>query len=123
MSKQQSKKIDKTQFFLLRDFGYAKLIGTSDGRFFLCWILTRKQQKYYGQKISPFTCYRQEKLCGKILHRVHITCFVCKLRKVVEGIKPFMQQIQINQIWIEELTPHWRRKLIKNLIRLTEYLS
>jgi hypothetical protein len=41
-------------------------------------------------RISPLTCWRRARLCGKKLRRVHLTCFPCRLRRVVGAELPWI---------------------------------
>jgi hypothetical protein len=54
-------------------------------------ILLVKDGKFYQvfkvqngkKKISPWACWINERFCDKILLRPHLTCFSCRIRRVV----------------------------------------
>jgi len=63
-------------------------------------ILVVQDKKFYQlfktstlpQKISPWTCWRNKRLCDKTFHRPHLTCFSCRIRRVAnKEIPPVIQ--------------------------------
>jgi hypothetical protein len=112
---------DKILF--LKDFGSAKLFMTVSGKTMLFWSLTPRQQQFLGKKISPFFCFRNIDLCARKLKRPHLTCFFCKLRKVVTGQLPLLFEIQIHQVWSVQGKSSFKQILFKNVLSLAEALS
>jgi hypothetical protein len=54
------------------------LVVREDGKFFQVFKIIKLRKK-----ISPWTCWRDECLCGKQFSRLHLTCFGCRIRRVV----------------------------------------
>jgi hypothetical protein len=63
------------------------LVNDEKGKMFQVFRLDRSEFKV-RTKISPLTCWHNECLCHKKLRRPHLTCFPCRLRKVVSGELP-----------------------------------
>lgn len=108
---------------LLRKFKYVWLLMDKKGNFYIFHDLTPEQQKHLGKPISFLTCWKKYKLCEQNLKRIHLTCLTCKLRRVVNGKDPPLQQINIHQVWIRQNISVFRKILIKNLLSIAEALS
>jgi len=117
------KKDEKDLLFLFRDFGYVKLIGNLKGDSWLVYVLTPEQKKYYGKGISPFLCWKREKLCGQKLRRPHLTCLSCKTRLVVEGRLPMILPIIIKQVWYRKNRSQFYEILSKIFLSLAEVVT
>ena len=53
------------------------LVVREDGELFQVFKIPKLRRK-----ISPWTCWCNERLCDKTLSRLHLTCFSCRIRRV-----------------------------------------
>ena len=65
------------------------LLADKQGRLFQVFKVNKPEFKVRS-RISPWSCWRRERLCRKKLRRPHETCFPCRLRRVVGGELPWM---------------------------------
>jgi hypothetical protein len=72
------KKEDFKRALLSWETKHSILVVRRDGKFFQVFRILKLRKK-----ISPWTCWRDECLCGKQLSRPHLTCFGCRIRRVV----------------------------------------
>jgi hypothetical protein len=100
------------------DTGFSFLVVREDGKFFQVFR-TPKSHK----RISPWTCWKQNHICKKTLHRPHLTCLNCRIRKYVSGeipqslqIAPYILLVQINR-------KGWKKAVCKKLLSIIEFLS
>jgi len=54
-----------------------------DGKFYQVFKIQNRKKK-----ISPWTCWFNERFCDKILLRPHLTCFGCRIRRVMGAELP-----------------------------------
>ena len=104
---------------LVRETPLANLmLDFSTRKTYLLWTIPQEQTP-----ISFLTCWKTRQFCKKGLHRVHLTCFTCKVLKWVNGKLPVLTPIVIHQIWKLEGNSKTKRFLFKNALSLTEMLS
>lgn len=106
----------------LFSWGYYVIAVSPEGKLYAVWLLTPYQKKFFGHKISPITCAKKVRLCGKKLKRVHLTCFKCELRRVVSGEKDIIYPIALLFFPMNPKTSTFRKFLIKNLLSIAEFL-
>ena len=71
------------------------LVTDEKGRMFQVFRVNKPEYKLRS-RISPLVCWRRERLCGKKLRRPHLTCFYCRLRRVVGGELLWVVPVYVN---------------------------
>jgi hypothetical protein len=115
--------MQKSPLLSVRNFGYVSLAVDTLGQTFLVWNLTKKQKRFLDLEISPLFCFWKYDLCERHLKRIHLTCFSCKVRRVVSGKLPLTFPVHVHQIWSIEKKSKIRKFLFKNALSFAEALS
>lgn len=103
------------------------LVIDDAGKMWQLLKIYKPEFKPRDKPISPWTCYRKEKLChwardGQ-LKRPHGTCFECRLRMMVGGELPFMIEVTPYIQLIAKKRPRWKALLGKKLTTASELVS
>ena len=73
-----------------------------------------------------WNCWRKsEERCGKRLHRPHLTCFTCWLRRMHSGLMPTnlrCGEIRI-LLWMYRPGYRWKRPILKVMLSVVEALT
>jgi hypothetical protein len=96
---------------------------SKDGKIWLNWHIPKEYEQFIGQKITWFNCFQKYNLCRKNLKRVHLTCLRCKLRKVVIGELPTLQQVKVHILPLQLQYGAFQSALIRKLLSLVEALT
>ena len=104
-------------------FNFCAVCLSENGKFFLVWFIPKEYVKLLGKKIRWFECFRKYNLCKKNLKRIHLTCLRCKLRKVVSGEQPFVEQVSLHIIPLKLRYGIFHKILIKNFLSICESLT
>jgi hypothetical protein len=96
---------------------------SKDGKIWLNWHIPKEYDKFIGQKITWFNCFRKYNLCRKNLKRVHLTCLRCKLRRVVTGELPILQQVKLHVLPLQLEYDAVHMVLLKKLLSIVEALT
>jgi hypothetical protein len=102
------------------DNKFYSLMLTTTGKTLFELHLTPKQQSCFGQKISPFFCWKTHNLCRLNLSRMHLTCLTCIVRKTVTGELPLILEIQVHQVWSQTNLSSFRKSINKGFLSLAE---
>jgi hypothetical protein len=82
-----NKREDFKRALLSWETKHSVLAVREDGKFFQIFRILKLRKK-----ISPWTCWRNERLCDKTLQRPHLTCFSCRIRRIVgREISPVLE--------------------------------
>jgi hypothetical protein len=104
-------------------FNFCSICVSSDGKIWLKWYIPKEYDQFKGQKITWFNCFRKYNLCRKNLKRVHLTCLRCKLRKVVTGELPILQQVKLHILPLQLEYDAVHMVLLKKLLSIVEALT
>jgi len=116
---------------ILKSVGFTPIIRTSyyvivkdvTGKLYMIFTLTKKQRRFYGKKISAWSCWRKEKLCAHKLRRPHLTCFKCYIRLVTCGKLPLIMPITLHFTVLRKKLSPIKRKIRKYLLTLLEFIQ
>lgn len=111
------------KFLFERKFKNVSLLVDDKGQTWLYWRLTPKQRSFLGKSISPFFCFKVADLCERHLERPHLTCFTCKILRVVSGKMPFLYPVIVHQVWQQTDMSVLQGILFKNFLSLSEMTS
>ena len=104
-------------------FNFCSICISSDGKIWLVWHIPKEYEQFKGQKITWFNCFWKFNLCRKNLKRVHLTCLRCKLRKVVTGELPTLQQVKLHILPLQLEYDAVHMVLLKKLLSIVEALT
>jgi len=110
-------------FYPLFTFNFCVICIDKNGRFWLIFNIPKEYDKFKHTKITWYNCYWKYNLCKKNLKRIHLTCLRCKLRKVVTGELPILQQVRLHILPLQLEYYGIQRILIKKLLSIAEALT
>jgi hypothetical protein len=110
-------------FYPLFSFNFCVLCIDKSGRFWLIWNIPKEYDRFKNEKITWFNCFWRYNLCKKNLRRIHLTCLRCKLRKVVTGELPILQQVTLHILPLQLQYDGIHRILVKKLLSVAEALT
>jgi hypothetical protein len=110
-------------FYPLFTFNFCSICISKDGTIWLIWQIPKQYSQLKGQKITWFNCFWKYNLCKKNLKRVHLTCLNCKLRKVVTGELPILQQVTLHVLPLQLTYDKIHFILLKKLLSVVEALT
>jgi len=115
--------LNESYFYPLFTYSFCTICVSTDGKLWLIWQIPKEYHKFENHKITWFNCFYQYNLCKKNLKRIHLTCFRCKLRKVVTGELPILQQVKLHILPLQLEYYGIQRILIKKLLSIAEALT
>ena len=88
------------------------------------WLGIYVPKQFTAKKAGPLGMPCQT-LCGMNLHRFHLTCSSCRLRRVWLGEMPNLIRVHVHGIAVWDDRPQARLKdvLLKKLISVCEWLA
>jgi hypothetical protein len=89
-----------------------------DGKFFQVFKILKIRKK-----ISPWKCWKQNRICKKTLHRPHLTCLNCRIRKYVNNEIPQTLQVIPYILLVQTNRERWKKTVCKKLLTIIEVLS
>jgi hypothetical protein len=104
-------------------FNFCSICVSNDGKIWLKWHIPKEYDHFKGQKITWLNCFWKYNLCKKNLKRIHLTCLRCKLRKVVTGELPTLQQVKLHILPLQLQYGSFQSVLIRKLLSLVEALT
>jgi len=110
-------------FYPLFTFNFCSICVSKDGKIWLIWQIPKEYDKFEYDKITWYNCFWKYNLCKKNLKRIHLTCLRCKLRKVVTGELPILQQVKLHILPLQLKYYGIQRVLIKKLLSIAEALT
>jgi hypothetical protein len=110
-------------FYPLFTFNFCSICVSKDGKIWLIWQIPKEYDKFKYDKITWYNCFWNYNLCKKNLKRIHLTCLRCKLRKVVVGELPILQQVRLHILPLQLEYYGIQRILIKKLLSIAEALT
>jgi len=110
-------------FYPLFVFNFCSICVSKDGNIWLIWQIPKEYDQFKGKKITWLNCFWKYNLCRKNLKRIHLTCLRCKLRKVVNGELPLIQQVRIHILPLQLEYDVFHMVLIKKLLSIVEALT
>jgi hypothetical protein len=104
-------------------FNFCSICVSKDGKIWLLWHIPKEYDKFEYAKITWYNCFWKYNLCKKNLKRIHLTCLRCKLRKVVTGELPILQQVKLHILPLQLQYGSFQSVLIRKLLSLVEALT
>jgi hypothetical protein len=99
------------------DLGWGVLVLTDRGAFIVV-----KSVPYEGKRVSWLTCWRKPKFCGLNLHRPHLTCLYCTLRRSANREIPHVIPVTFVVTPVMKPLKGLKRLFVKKLHSLLEFL-
>jgi hypothetical protein len=122
-SSEQHNNIANSLLIPLFVFNFCSICVSKDGKIWLLWHIPKEYDKFEYAKITWYNCFWKYNLCKKNLKRIHLTCLRCKLRKVVTGELPTLQQVKLHILPLQLQYGSFQSVLIRKLLSLVEALT
>jgi len=87
-----------------------------------CAYIVTKKVEYEGKPLSWLTCWRKARFCGLPLHRPHLTCLYCTMRKTANREIPLTLKVTFIVVPVTRPLKGFRRLLVRKLVSLLEFL-
>jgi hypothetical protein len=93
------------------------LIADSEGKLCQYFIIDKA-----ASRIIPWTCWKQNRICKKTLHKPHLTCLNCRIRKYVNNEIPQTLQVVPYILLVQTNRKKWKKAICKKLLSIIEFL-